>query len=117
MTPTAATPTTGSLKPGMFDISTVFVADKANRDEAALNLAASTKKEGVDFLSSINFADAIIKVSSSSPKNFFVDYAAHTAIIKMAKPPEVITTLSNPSRAFLIFRRDVMFFADKRARP
>ncbi|ORX40245.1 P-loop containing nucleoside triphosphate hydrolase protein [Kockovaella imperatae] len=61
MTPSVAAPTTGPIKPGMFDISTVFVADKANRDEAALNLAASTKKEGIDFLGSISFSDAIIK--------------------------------------------------------
>lgn len=59
----AATSAGSSAKAGAFDVATLFVADKAARDEAALNLAAATKKEGVEFLGQIGFCDAVIKVS------------------------------------------------------
>ena len=61
MTPSATNAT--AIKAGAFDLATLFVADKAVRDEAQLNLAATTKKEGVEFLGSIAFCDAVIKVS------------------------------------------------------
>jgi len=63
----AATSAGSSAKAGAFDVATLFVADKAARDEAALNLAAATKKEGVEFLGQIGFCDAVIKVSHCSP--------------------------------------------------
>ena len=50
-------------KPGAFDVATLFLSDKSVRDEAALSLAATAKKEGVEFFASIQFNDAIVKVS------------------------------------------------------
>ncbi|KAK4686258.1 elongation factor 3, partial [Tremellales sp. Uapishka_1] len=50
-----------SPKAGAFDVATLFVADKAARDEAALNLATVAKKEGVEFFGSVGLCDAIVK--------------------------------------------------------
>ena len=58
----AATSPTSPPKSGAFDVSTLFVADKAARDEAALSLAAAAKKEGVEFFASIGFCDEVVKV-------------------------------------------------------
>ena len=58
----AATSTAASGKAGAFDVATLFVADKAARDEAALALAAAAKKEGVTFFASIGLNDALVKV-------------------------------------------------------
>lgn len=58
----AATSAASSTKSGAFDTATLFVADKAARDEAAVNLASLAKKEGVEFLGQIGFCDAILKV-------------------------------------------------------
>ena len=67
MMATAATSAGSSAKSGAFDTATLFVADKAARDQAAVDLAALTKKEGVEFLGQINFCDAILKVSPIPP--------------------------------------------------
>lgn len=64
----AATSAGSSAKAGAFDVSTLFVADKAARDEAAIALATATKKEGVEFLGQIGFCDAVIKVSLPPPR-------------------------------------------------
>lgn len=69
----AATAGASTVKAGAFDVSTLFVTDKAARDEAALNLAALAKTEGVEFFASIGFNDAIVKVSAvfaSPPAKF-----------------------------------------------
>jgi elongation factor 3 len=58
---TSATP----AKAGAFDLDSLFVADKAARDEAQLSLATAAKKEGVEFLGSVGFCDAVIKVSEN----------------------------------------------------
>jgi elongation factor 3 len=59
----AATSPEATGKTGDFDLATVFVADKAARDEAALALTNAAKKEGVEFFASIQFNDAVVKVS------------------------------------------------------
>lgn len=59
----AATVTEPIAKPGAFDVATLFLSNKAVRDDAALSLAATAKKEGVEFFASIQFTDAIVKVS------------------------------------------------------
>ncbi len=59
----AATSPAASSKAGAFDVATLFVADKAARDEAAVSLAATAKKEGVEFFGSIGLCDALVKVS------------------------------------------------------
>ena len=61
MAPAATTPV-APTKTGAFDIATLFVADKAVRDESSLNLATVVKREGVEYLASIQFNDAIVKV-------------------------------------------------------
>lgn len=58
----AATAAASSGK-GSFDLATLFVADKAARDEAGLALADAVKKSGVGFFTQIGFNDAIVKVS------------------------------------------------------
>lgn len=50
-------------KAGAFDLSTVFVADKAASTEAATALAAAAKKEGVQFFEQIGFNAAAVAVS------------------------------------------------------
>lgn len=62
----AATSAGSSAKAGAFDVSTLFVADKAAREEAGVALATATKKEGVEFLGQIGFCDAVLKVSCCS---------------------------------------------------
>jgi len=57
----AATSPASSGKTGDFDVATLFVADKAAQNEAALALTAAAKKEGVEFFASIQFTDAIVK--------------------------------------------------------
>lgn len=63
MAPAAAS-AAPSAKAGAFDTATLFVADKAARDEAAVTLAATAKKEGVEFFHHIGLNDALVKVSS-----------------------------------------------------
>lgn len=64
----AATPSPASLKAaaapqveGQFDVSTLFVADKASREAAAKALAASAQKNGPAALTSLKFGDAVVK--------------------------------------------------------
>jgi elongation factor 3 len=57
----AATSAAPSAKAGAFDTATLFVADKAARDEAAVTLAATAKKEGVEFFAHIGLNDALVK--------------------------------------------------------
>ena len=63
----AATPSPASLKAavapaeGQFDVTGLFVADKATREAAAAQLAALAEKEGPAALQSIGFTDAVIK--------------------------------------------------------
>lgn len=57
----AATSPAASTKGGDFDVATLFVADKAARDEAAVALAAAAKKSGVEFFGSIGLLDALVK--------------------------------------------------------
>lgn len=115
MTPTATAPT-APTKPGVFDIQSVFVADKAARDEASLNLAASTKKEGAEFLGSISFSDAIVKALSDK-KSPAVREAACAAISTLCEngaaallEPYVISSAANTPFPALLEA-----FADKTA--
>ncbi len=48
----------------LFDVSTLFVADKAAAKEAAEKLVSISKNEGVEFFGSIGLPDAMVKVSS-----------------------------------------------------
>lgn len=63
----AASSAAPAAKSGAFDLATLFVADKAARDEAALSLAATAKKEGVEFFSHIGLNDALVKVGLAPP--------------------------------------------------
>lgn len=62
-----ATPSPASLKAavapaeGQFDVTGLFVSDKATREAAAAQLAALAEKEGPKALQSLNFADAVAK--------------------------------------------------------
>ncbi|KAI0831650.1 P-loop containing nucleoside triphosphate hydrolase protein [Trametes gibbosa] len=65
--PVPATPSPASLKAavapvaGQFDVSGLFVADKAIREAAAAQLAALAQKEGPKAFQSIGFVDAVVK--------------------------------------------------------
>ncbi|BEI82944.1 hypothetical protein CcaverHIS002_0308120 [Cutaneotrichosporon cavernicola] len=50
---------------GKFDVQSIFVADKAGRDEASLSLATFVKANGVEALGQIGFADASLKALSN----------------------------------------------------
>jgi len=63
-----ATPSPASLKAaaaapveGQFDVSALFVADKAARGSAAAALSAVAQKDGPSALQAIGFADAVVK--------------------------------------------------------
>lgn len=66
-------------KAGAFDLSTVFVADKAASTEAATALAAAAKKEGVQFFEQIGFNAAAV-AALNDKKNAGVREAACSAI-------------------------------------
>lgn len=63
----AATPSPASLKPlvasvdGQFDVTGLFVADKAARDTAVATLLAIAQKDGPAGLQSVAFLDAAVK--------------------------------------------------------
>ncbi|WRT67620.1 uncharacterized protein IL334_004592 [Kwoniella shivajii] len=57
----AAAAAAPSSKAGAFDLATLFVADKAARDEAAVDLATAAKKNGVEFFGQIGLNDALVK--------------------------------------------------------
>lgn len=59
----AAQSASAPAKAGVFDIASIFVADKAARDEAQVALATATKQNGVQFLGQIGYVDATLKVS------------------------------------------------------
>jgi len=75
----AATSPASSGKTGDFDVATLFVADKAAQNEAALALTSAAKKEGVEFFASIQFTDAIVKALTDK-KSPAVREAACSAI-------------------------------------
>lgn len=68
MAPAATAAATGA-KAGAFDVATLFVADKDAAASAQASLAAAIKEKGVDFIASIGYVDATIKVSIRSIEN------------------------------------------------
>lgn len=68
MAPAAATtPAHVVAKSGAFDTTSLFVADKAAREQAGVDLANAAKKEGVEYFASIGLADALVVVSLFVP--------------------------------------------------
>ena len=49
--------------PSTFDLSTLFVADKAARNQAAESLASQSKNESISWFGEIGLTDALVKVS------------------------------------------------------
>lgn len=47
---------------GKFDVQSLFVADKAARDDAQIALSTFVKANGVESLGQIGFVDAALKV-------------------------------------------------------
>ena len=90
----AATPSPASLKAavapaeGQFDISGLFVSDKANREAAAAQLAALAEKEGPKALQSLNFSDAVVKALSDK-KSPAAREGAASSISVIAKTPAI----------------------------
>ena len=50
--------------PSTFDLSTLFVADKAARNQAAESLASQSKNESISWFEEIGLTAALVKVSS-----------------------------------------------------
>ncbi|KAH9930910.1 uncharacterized protein B0H18DRAFT_1083662 [Fomitopsis serialis] len=89
-----ATPAPGSLKAavapadGQFDVSGLFVADKATRESAAATLAALAQKDGPKALQSVGFTDAAIKALSDK-KSPAAREGAASAVAVIAKSDAV----------------------------
>ncbi|KAI0657236.1 P-loop containing nucleoside triphosphate hydrolase protein [Cubamyces menziesii] len=89
-----ATPSPASLKAavapaeGQFDVSGLFVADKATREAAAAQLAALAQKEGPKAFQSIGFIDATLKALADKKSPAAREGAAN-AIAAIAATPAV----------------------------
>lgn len=91
----SAIPTAASLKAavvapaeGQFDVSGLFVADKATREAAAAQLAALAEKEGPAAFQSVKFTDAVVKALGDK-KSPAVREGAANAVTVIAKSPAV----------------------------
>ena len=95
---TAATPSSipdpASLKaavapaPGQFDVSGLFVADKAARAAAAAQFAALAQKDGPSAVKSTSFTDAIVKALGDK-KSPAAREGAASAVAAVAASPAV----------------------------
>lgn len=87
-----ATPSPASLKAavapaeGQFDISGLFVADKASREAAASQLAALAEKDGPSSLRSVGFTDAIVKALADKKSPAAREGAANAVAILAQSP-------------------------------
>ena len=95
VTAATAVPTAVSLKAaavapaeGQFDISGLFVADKATREAAAAQLAALAEKEGPAAFQSVNFTDDVVKALGDKKSPAAREGAAN-AVTVIAKSPAV----------------------------
>ncbi|KAH9935812.1 P-loop containing nucleoside triphosphate hydrolase protein [Amylocystis lapponica] len=90
VTASTPSPAPASLKaavapaPGQFDVSSLFVSDKATRESAAASLAALAEKEGPAGLQSVGFTDAAVKALNDKKSPAAREGAAN-AIIALAK--------------------------------
>ncbi|THG98044.1 hypothetical protein EW026_g4070 [Hermanssonia centrifuga] len=91
----AATPSPASLKAsvvapadGQFDITGLFVADKATREAAASQLAALAEKDGPAALQSTGFTDAVVKALNDK-KSPAAREGAADAVAILSKTPAV----------------------------
>ncbi|KAI0648372.1 P-loop containing nucleoside triphosphate hydrolase protein [Trametes meyenii] len=91
---TPATPSPASLKAavapadGQFDVSGLFVADKATREAAAAQLAALAQKDGLKAFQSVGFTDAAIKALGDKKSPAAREGAAN-AVAAIAATPAV----------------------------
>ncbi|KAI0323854.1 hypothetical protein GY45DRAFT_1332182 [Cubamyces sp. BRFM 1775] len=89
-----ATPSPASLKAavapaeGQFDVSGLFVADKATREAAAAQLAALAQKEGPKAFQSVGFTDATLKALGDKKSPAAREGAAN-AVAAIAATPAV----------------------------
>jgi elongation factor 3 len=94
VTAAAAAPTPASLKgvvvpvEGQFDISGLFVSDKATRETAAAQLAALAEKEGPKAFQSLGFSDAVVKALGDK-KSPAAREGAATAVANLAQTPAI----------------------------
>lgn len=65
---------------GQFDISGLFVADKAARESSAASLAALAQKDGPKALQSVGFTDAVVKALSDKKSPAAREGAASSVI-------------------------------------
>lgn len=90
----AATPSPASLKApvapanGQFDVTGLFVSDKAARDTAVATLAAIAQKDGPSGLQSIGFTDAAVK-SLGDKKSPAAREGAANAVFTLAQSDAV----------------------------
>ena len=74
---------------GQFDVSGLFVADKATREAAAAQFAALAQKEGPSAVQSVGFTDAVVKALGDKKSPAAREGAAHAvaAIAALALVP------------------------------
>ncbi|EKM51657.1 uncharacterized protein PHACADRAFT_261922 [Phanerochaete carnosa HHB-10118-sp] len=88
----ASTPSPASLKAavapaaGQFDITGLFVADKASRAAAAAQLAALAEKEGPAAIQSVGFTDAVVKALQDKKSPAAREGAADAIAFAAASP-------------------------------
>jgi elongation factor 3 len=89
-----ATPSPASLKAavapaeGQFDVTGLFVADKATRGAAAAQLAALAEKDGPAALQSVGFTDAVVKALGDK-KSPATREGAADAVAILAQSPAI----------------------------
>ena len=73
---------------GQFDVSGLFVADKATREAAAAQFAALAQKEGPSAVQSVGFTDAVVKALGDKKSPAAREGAAH-AVAAIAATPAI----------------------------
>ncbi|CAL1703333.1 unnamed protein product [Somion occarium] len=76
---------------GQFDISGLFIADKAARESSAASLAAVAQKDGPKALQSVGFTDAVVKALGDKKSPAAREGAANavSTLVKSDKMPAV----------------------------
>lgn len=79
--PAMASSAASSKATSSFDLSTLFVADKDARKQAAELLASQSKNEPVEFFGAIGLPEALVKVSCVGRRIAFLDRSSLTSML------------------------------------
>lgn len=115
---TPATPAAAALKAavapadGQFDVSGLFVSDKATRGTAAATLVALAQKDGPKALQSIGFTDAIIKALNDK-KSPAAREGAASAVAALSSATDAVKSLEPVFVDSGLYAALIEAFADK----